>query len=673
MKFYAPRLNVRGKILIPFLALSAILVFIVHHNLLKIANEQSEEGRLLTAKMVINQIRQLRGYYAKNVVGPALKSEMKINQNHKESDSTLPLPATMVHELNEQMSAEEGYSVRLYSDYPFPWREKKGGGPQDQFEKDALALLTAEPEKTHSVIENVNGVPSLRFAAADTMVAESCVKCHNSHPETPRNNWKLGDTRGVLAVTLPIADAQEAAFYSAWRTTGLLGGGLLLAIFISAYIITRFVVKPLRQMSSVGSELASGNTEVEIEYKSTDETGKLANSFRDIIGTLDDLNEETNTLVCAAEEGDINKRGDESRFDGCYQQMVQGINNTLDAVCNPLNEAFTVMEKISEGDLTPRIEGEYSGEFDRFKNTVNHAFGNLDTAIKEVSGNSKQVSAATSEVEESFLSVEKKTDSSASALEEIASSVEEMSSMTAQTADNANVAKNIAEKNRVSAQTSNQSMAQLSEAIEQIRHSSEEQSAIVKTIDEIAFQTNLLALNAAVEAARAGDAGKGFAVVAEEVRSLAQRSSDAAQSTSAMIEEATEKTQQGVKITREVESVLGEIIEGAQKTSEIIEEIFAATNEQATGITQIETAVREVDKLTQETYNDCQESTKAIRKLNGNVSKSDELVGNFCYSDQGDASVAESEQSTPDDAEIQDHEQALVEEVILNELESVLD
>jgi methyl-accepting chemotaxis protein len=239
---------------------------------------------------------------------------------------------------------------------------------------------------------------------------------------------------------------------------------------------------------------------------------------------------------------------------------------------------------------------------------------------------SQQTAAAAAQVSSASQSLAQGASEQAAAIEETTSSVEEMASMTKQNASNANEAKNLAASTKADAEKGTQAMVRMSQAIDDIKQSSDKTAKIVKTIDEIAFQTNLLALNAAVEAARAGEAGKGFAVVAEEVRNLAQRSAEAAKNTASMIEESVKNSNNGVQISKEVGDSLTEIGEAARKVNDLIGEIAAASNEQSQGIDQISTAVGQMDQVTQQNAANAEESAAASEELSAQAEELNKMV-----------------------------------------------
>jgi C4-dicarboxylate-specific signal transduction histidine kinase len=105
-------------------------------------------------------------------------------------------------ELGKRISDQStGMEARLYSDFPFPWR--KDGGPRDDFEREAIRQLRQFPDQPFYRFEHFQGRPSLRYVVADRMEA-GCISCHNSHPHSPKMDWKLGDVRGVLEITRPL-------------------------------------------------------------------------------------------------------------------------------------------------------------------------------------------------------------------------------------------------------------------------------------------------------------------------------------------------------------------------------------------------------------------------------------------------------------------------------------
>jgi serine/threonine protein kinase len=144
---------------------------------------------------------------------------------------TVPAPATLTIELGKQISAHSasGMQIRLYSDHPFQNRNSRP--PPDAFEQEALMQLRKDPTTPFYSFEDLDGRPVLRYATARVM-QESCLNCHNTHPDRDRNApiWKAGDVRGVLEIIRPL-DRDQERISRGLRGTVLLvttsGAGLL--------------------------------------------------------------------------------------------------------------------------------------------------------------------------------------------------------------------------------------------------------------------------------------------------------------------------------------------------------------------------------------------------------------------------------------------------------------
>ncbi len=470
-----------------------------------------------------------------------------------------------------------------------------------------------------------------------------------------------------VAATIYVSDISAEATTMA-KTTATIGILLLVLIggFIAIFLIKR--LQPLQDAVTVADKLALGDINVDIHAKRDDEIGQLISSFNKMIGSLREkvraaesiaagdfsvnveaasradvlgnamitmkqsvghMVTDVNMLAKAAVEGQLSVRADQSKHAGEYGNIVNGINNTLDAVVGPINEAADVLDRVANRDLSARILGDYKGDYARIKNAVNTAVSNLDEGMQQVSIASEQVASASDQIGTGSQVVAQGASEQASSLEEVSSNLQEMSAMTKQNTATAKEAKTTSERAREFAAQGSDSMNNLSDAISQIKNSSDETAKIVKTIDEIAFQTNLLALNAAVEAARAGEAGKGFAVVAEEVRNLAMRSAKAAKDTAAMIQEAVKNADNGVNLNVEVTKILKETTENVNKVGEMMAEIAAASEQQSEGIDQINSAVDQMNQVTQQNAANSEESASAAQELSSQAEEMRSLVAAY--------------------------------------------
>ena len=355
----------------------------------------------------------------------------------------------------------------------------------------------------------------------------------------------------------------------------------------------------------------------------------------------------------AAVEGRLATRADASKHDGDYRRIIQGVNDTLDAVIGPLNFSAGCVERISKGDIPPAITDTYQGDFNLIKNNLNTLIvamneitsaaeeisnGNLTISIQERSPQDKlmqaltamvggltrtvteirsiagEVSSASQSISTASIEVSKGASSQAAAAEEASSSMEQMSSNIKQNADNAQQTDKIANKSAKDAQESGKSVLEAVSAMKEI-------ASKISIIEEIARQTNLLALNAAIEAARAGEHGKGFAVVAAEVRKLAERSQKAA----AEINQLSANT---LKASEKSGEMLDRLVPDIQRTAELVQEITAASKEQDTGAEQINQALQQLEQVIQQNASASEQMASTTEELTG---QSDQLVSALSF------------------------------------------
>lgn len=338
---------------------------------------------------------------------------------------------------------------------------------------------------------------------------------------------------------------------------------------------------------------------------------------------------EVNHLVESAAAGDFSTRINTQGKNGFFLKLAEGLNQLVNTADQGLNDVARVLGAIAKGDLTEKIEAQYSGTFGDLKNYCNETTESLTVMMSDIRNAAETIFTASSEIAQGNADLSSRTEQQAANLEETASSMEELTSTVKLNADNAKQANVLAEKASSVATDGGSLIQQVVNTMNDINQSAQKISDIIGVIDGIAFQTNILALNAAVEAARAGDQGRGFAVVASEVRTLAQRSANAAKDIKALINDSVQKIESGNSLVNKSGETMKEIVNSIKRVNDIMSEIAAASNEQSTGIEEVSTAVSQMDEMTQQNAALVEEAAAAAESLQSQADQLTRNVGQF--------------------------------------------
>ena len=326
--------------------------------------------------------------------------------------------------------------------------------------------------------------------------------------------------------------------------------GAIILIILAAYWLSHQIVSPLKKLENVAENIAKGDVRaVDINIRSKDEIGNLANSFTE-------MNNQLRSLI-----SHINKSAEEVSC--ASSELSTGAEQTADTI---VHVAETIGD-VAESSISQ-------------SNTINHMVDlvrGMADGIHGIAQNSENIQSVSTKAGNAAVD-------GGSAIERAIKQMEKIES----------------------------TVAESSNAVEILGQRSKQIGDIVGTIASIAAQTNLLALNAAIEAARAGEQGRGFAVVADEVRKLAEQSQAATGEIAQIINEIQTDTDravnamnagtQEVKVGNEVVGIAGtqfmQIADLIKQVDALIKELAGGAESIAKDSTTVLNAVDEVDKST---------------------------------------------------------------------------
>lgn len=396
---------------------------------------------------------------------------------------------------------------------------------------------------------------------------------------------QAGDSQWVVLSGMPNME-YNLAFYKVMGSIVILFAIIIIVLCIFITRIAQGIVRPIHQLHDVADRIAQGELDVVLDVSSNDEIGAVAASIDKTVVRLKD-----------------------------YIKYI--------------DEIAEVLGEIAQGNLLFTLKQDYAGEFGKIKAALENISHTLTKTIHGITSSADQVTGGAGQIAQAAQALAEGATNQAASVEELFATITNISEQVRENAEYAKNAADGADTVKRNIEFSNQEMRQLVDAMEEINNCSNDISAIIANIEEIADQTNLLSLNASIEAARAGEMGKGFAVVANEVGNLSKESVVAVQKSTELIQNSMEAVKRGMGLVNGTAERLSESVEGVISLTGKINELADAANSQMESLEEVEKGIDQISSVVTDNSAMAEESAASSEELSAQASSLNEMIGIF--------------------------------------------
>ncbi len=402
--------------------------------------------------------------------------------------------------------------------------------------------------------------------------------------------------------------------------------GALVAGLAIGFNIIRSITRPLTAVCGLIERMSKGDLNIEVaDDGARDETGQMVRATAEIARTLKAVAKDLRDMIDAARVGALSVRADAAQHQGEFALLVQGANDLVEALTQPLFEVAGVMARLAsgdvrgrmtgayegdlralkgnvnrsldalvalldeisgfagamaEGDLTRSIDGSYQGDFAAIKVNLNKAVEQLNAVLRKVGGSTEDVANSANETTAAAIDVSRQAASQMTTLADVSNAIEQTVAAIAEIARSAERGSALGRSAAATAEDGRAKLTRLTDAVDSIAAKNTRISQISDLIASIADKTYVLALNAGLEAVRAGDHGRGFGLIAHKITTLAEEVAGATRDIRGLVDEATGSVKSGVAAAGEARTSIDKIVDTSRESGQTVQTIAAAIDEQ---------------------------------------------------------------------------------------------